>query len=165
MDKLFLIFIILITSCSHVEVPKEPKLVNDFIEKWKTDYEHTDRAYIDAYKSYLNSVYLLYQHYQLETKFETYLTSIKNIAQLMTHAEYSLPQRYTKEKRKRWANERSEDYKLFKEKILGELSDRLSQERWTKIENDVGTAVFNKLIRNKQRFIETSKTGLVNFPL
>lgn len=152
--------LIVLSACSSSQLATNVKVKN-FVAQWKADYE-PEAAYASKYEEYLNSVEELYINENKYHLFDTYLSSIDNMNQLIGHTEYNMPYKFKKE-RGRYANPNLKEYKDYFKNNLNYTKRKLSNERKLKIRIDVGAEFYQLLQQNHERF--SKKYSQDDFPL
>ncbi|HXH31831.1 MAG TPA: hypothetical protein VNJ01_13555 [Bacteriovoracaceae bacterium] len=164
MKSLLGLMLVFSFACGHKAPPPRESQVTGFIEQWRADFENENKEFVRYYQEYLQEVERIYVTNQQESKFPEYLSSIRNIFELMAHAEHMLPVFYKKMKGRR-ASLLSKDFKSYSERSLSETHDRLYLERETKLLEVLGEEFFNKLKDNYKIFKANNPQRDDEFPI
>lgn len=161
MFKIFSLSILLLALLSCATRKEPSPAVKNFVQDWSETFEQNNPEYNEMYESYLSTVEEIYISNGYQNQFKSYLDSIVNNSQLLAHKEYTLPQIYRKEKRRR----RLEPYKLYKTREMTSLYDKLFNEREMRIKQDLGTEMYQKLKDNYTKFMDEEDARKFAFPL
>ena len=161
MKILILIFILVISaSCSTPQ--KKSTAVKTYVDAWVTDYEPENKAYVAAYRDYLNYVEGFYYQNAIYTKFNFYLSTLNNINQLLAHTEMNMPQKY-KARYHHWPVQNSQYYLKFKNGILQEQQTRLEGDREKRLKEELGDTIFEQLKIHSESY--PNKNKAYTFPI
>ncbi len=154
MTNIVLSLVLLLTvSCGSGPKEVRKSRVDNFLLELHRSYEEESEAYIQQYEKYLRKVENLYLENGLDYKFGDYISSIRNVFELMAHARSMLPQRYLKETGRKPVPSLKE-YKLYRTRAMTESHDSLYQTREERLKDDLGEEFYGKLKETYQDFTE-----------
>ena len=136
------LLLFLLISCGHKLTHYKSE---NFVKTWDYKFGPMSENQKDQFLDELKKVEEFYAEREILPRFDTYLSSIENEKELLAHAEFSMTDRFRKEKKRR-AVESSREFQAYKEHHLKALAIKLKNEKEKRIMESIGEENYKDLL-------------------